>query len=267
MRVIAWAVFGVFLAPALIALAVRACSEQPHWRVASHDSAGLAPAPDRHQEAVVQAYAARTWGTRGGVAVHTWLALKRSGADRYTRLEVIGWGLERAGSAVVRGRPSPPDAMWFSNPPQLLADVRGAGVDAVIDNIEAAAAAYPHAAEYETWPGPNSNTFIAHIARQVPALRLDIPPTAIGKDYLPGGAFAAPAPSGTGWQLSLRGFAGVLVALQEGVEVNLLGLSAGLRVWPPAIRLPGLGTWPAGRVATRRLTAPAPGATLGGDAE
>ena len=253
MRVIVWAIVALFLAPALIALALRAFSEQPHWRDANHASAGLAPAPAAHPAAVAQAYAARTWGTRGGVAVHTWLAVKRTGADRYTRLEVIGWRLERSGSAVVRGHRSPPDARWFSNPPQLLADLRGPGVDAVIDEIEAAVAAYPHAAEYKTWPGPNSNTFVAHIARQVPALRLDLPPTAIGKDYLPRGAVVAPAPSGTGWQVSLWGFAGVLVALREGVEVNLLGMSAGLRFWPPAIRLPGLGTWPAGAAETRSL--------------
>ena len=67
-------------------------------------------------------------------------------------------------------------ALGFCNPPQRLADVCGAHVDAVIDKIEAAVAAYPHDAEYRTWPGPTGNTFTAHIARQVPEQRLDLPP-------------------------------------------------------------------------------------------
>ena len=238
-------VFAIFVAPALISLGARAFFfEQPHWRESGHESTGQAPAPNDHPDAVAQVYAARTWGNRGGVAVHTWLAVKRTGAPRYTRHEVIGWRLRRGGSAVVSGTDWPPDGEWFSNPPQLLADVRGAHVDAVIDKIEAAVAVYPHHAEYRTWPGPNSNTFTAHIGRQVPELRLALPPTAIGKDYLAGGALFARAPSGTGWQVSLFGAFGVLAASREGVELNLLGMAAGLRFWPPAVKLPGVGIWP-----------------------
>jgi hypothetical protein len=35
----------------------------------------------------------------------------------------------------------------------------------------------------------------------VPELRLDLPPTAIGKDFLPNGEVVARAPSGTGFQV------------------------------------------------------------------
>ena len=44
-----------------------------------------------HPEAIVQVYASRTFGWRGAFAVHTWVAAKPAGADRYTRYEVIGW--------------------------------------------------------------------------------------------------------------------------------------------------------------------------------
>ena len=243
-RMIGWGLCLLFVAPALLALAIRTVFEQPHWRDASHAATGLAPAPDQHRAAVVQVYAARTWGRRGGVAVHSWIAAKRTNANHYTRYEVIGWRLRSAGSALVV-RQETPDAQWFSNPPLLLVDLRGAQVEGVIDKIEAAVLRYPHSREYRTWPGPNSNTFVAHVGRQVPELRLDLPPTAIGKDYLAGGGMLGSAPSGTGFQLSLWGAAGVLVALCEGIEVNLLGLVAGVRAWPPAIKLPGLGTWPA----------------------
>jgi hypothetical protein len=42
-------------------------------------------------------------------------------------------------------------------------------------------------------------------------------------------------------QLSLLGLAGVLVGWEEGVEVNVLGLSFGLDMKDPALKLPGLG--------------------------
>ena len=33
----------------------------------------------------------------------------------------------------------------------------------------------------------------------------------------------------------------MLVGLEEGVEINLFGLSAGVDIWPPAIKLPAVG--------------------------
>jgi len=180
--------------------------------------------------------------------MHTWIVCKRTNGERYRRFEVIGWRL-RSGSAVVEDWQAPPDGYWFSNPPHLLADLRGDGVDAVIDSIEAAVAEYPYRREYRTWPGPNSNTFTATIARRVPELRLELPPIAIGKDYLAHNALLGPAPSGTGYQLSLFGVVGVLAGWREGVEVNLLGLVVGIRPWPLAIKLPGIGIWPAKSIA------------------
>ena len=70
---------------------------------------------------------------------------------------------------------------------------------------------------------------------------LDLPPTAIGKDYLPDGGIVAKSPSGTGFQVSFGGLAGVLLALDEGFEVNVLGLTFGFDVYPPALKLPGVG--------------------------
>lgn len=64
--------------------------------------------------------------------------------------------------------------------------------------------------------------------------------TAVGKDYLFDGVFA-PTPSGTGYQLSLGGVVGVLVALEEGIEVNILGLGIGVDLMRPALKLPGIG--------------------------
>jgi hypothetical protein len=188
----------------------------------------------------VQVYAARTVGWRGVMAVHTWIAFKPRGAAEYTRYEVMGWGVDR-GAPALRANRTGPDNYWFGSRPDLLVDRRGHGVDAIIDKVEAAVAAYPYPATYRTWPGPNSNTFVAYVARAVPELRLDLPPTAIGKDYLAGAALVGPSPSGTGGQVSVLGLLGVLVAWEEGLEINLLGLTFGVDVKGPALKIPIVG--------------------------
>jgi hypothetical protein len=185
-------------------------------------------------------YAARTVGWRGVLAVHTWIVLKPANAREYTRYEVMGWGVGR-GAPAVRVNRTGPDNYWFGSRPDLLLDRRGEGVDELITKVEAAVAAYPYPTTYRTWPGPNSNTFVAYIGRAVPELRLDLPPTAIGKDFLPGAAFAGWSPSGTGAQVSVLGLLGVLAAWEEGVEVNVLGLSFGVDVKEPALKLPIAG--------------------------
>jgi hypothetical protein len=235
-----WILLGLVVAPILISAAQLALKERPHWSTASHVSTGQAPDPALTPEPVVQVYAARTWGLRGSVAVHTWITSKRANADHYVRYEIIGWHLYRGNTALVRG-PGRPDAMWFSNYPDLLVNLRGDGVESIIDKVESAVNAYPYASTYRTWPGPNSNTFTAFVGRQVPELGVDLPPTAVGKDYLANGQLIGPSPSGTGFQFSLWGLVGAMAAWKEGIELNLLGLVVGVDFQPLALKLPGLG--------------------------
>ncbi|HEY8368697.1 MAG TPA: DUF3750 domain-containing protein [Thermodesulfobacteriota bacterium] len=224
-----------------LAIAAQACARASagHWSQARWDSAGIAPDPATTPEAVVQVYAARVWGWRGALGVHTWIAVKPSGAPFWTTYDVTGWAVRR-GRPAVRVRNGIPDGYWAGSEPELLYDRRGEGVDDLIARIDAAARSYPYADTYTMWPGPNSNTFVAYVAREA-GLRLDLPPTAIGKDYLPNGSLAALSPSGTGLQVSLFGLLGVMVALEEGVELNVLGLTFGIDLWRPALKLPGVG--------------------------
>ena len=210
------------------------------WRTASRESIGIAPDPATTPEAVVQVYAARAFGWRGVFGSHSWIAVKPEGAPAFTVHEVVGWHALRGQSALRRSQRAP-DGLWFGNRPEILAELRGDGVDEVIARIERAVLAYPYAESYAVWPGPNSNTFTAFVAREVPDLRLDLPPTAIGKDYLANGSLFARAPSGTGYQVSLFGLLGVLAAVEEGLEINLLGLTFGVDFTPPALKLPGFG--------------------------
>jgi len=75
----------------------------------------------------------------------------------------------------------------------------------------------------------------------VPALKLDLPSTAIGKDYPINGSVVDRTPSGTGYQLSMLGVLGVSIAREEGFELNLLGLNFGIDFYKPALKLPFIG--------------------------
>lgn len=208
------------------------------WASAPRHSAGIAPDPAQLTgQAIVQVYAARTYGWRGFLAVHPWIIYKRKGQGDYTRYEVVGW---RAPQVVQRNY-ALPDGLWYGSVPELLVDHRGDQVEAMIDAIEAAVASYPYADQYLSYPGPNSNTFLAHIAREVPALALDLPANAIGKDYRPLTRPVGVSPTGSGLQISLLGLLGVSVGVQEGLEFNLLGLNFGLDFNAPALRLPFWG--------------------------
>lgn len=212
--------------------------EAGSWRTAPRHSAGIAPDPSEQADvAIVQVYAAATYGWRGLFAIHPWIIYKRSGETAFTRYDVVGWG----GDNVVWRNYALPDGLWFGAIPRILVDHRGDGVEAMIDHIEAAIKSYPYADTYRSYPGPNSNTFLAHIGREVPALRLDLPANAIGKDYRPISHPLGLSPSGNGWQISILGLLGLSVGLEEGVEMNILGLNFGLDFNSPGLRLPFVG--------------------------
>jgi len=234
----------VLIAGPLITIATGKASLRGDWASATHRSSGLAPDPVAHPEAVVQVYGGRTFGWRGAFAVHTWLAAKPAGASQYVRYEVIGWYARAGRSAISVSSSRAPDAEWYGAAPELIRDLRGRDAEVVIAKLDAATASYPYANRYSAWPGPNSNTFIAHLAREIPELRLAMPATAVGKDYLPFSEAIARVPSGTGYQLSLYGLLGGLVGVEEGLELNVLGLVVGLDFKPPALKLPGIGNVP-----------------------
>lgn len=230
----------VLLAGPLLAVSCGSVRLGGDWRTADRSSAGIAPEPQRTPEAVVLVLAARAFNWRGIFGVHTWIATKPQNAPHYTVYQVLGWRAWR-GLPALSERVDIPDRRWFNSEPRIVTELRGPAAARAIPRIEAAAAHYPRASEYQLWPGPNSNTFTAYVGRRVPELGMDLPPTAVGKDFLPDGGLLARAPSGTGYQLSLYGLLGVLVARDEGIELNILGLTFGIDVLRPALKLPGIG--------------------------
>lgn len=219
----------------LVMLAGSSIDLDSHWSTADRSAAGLAPSPGEARDAIVQVYAARAFNWRGAFGVHTWIATKAENAAYYRVYEVTRWR-----GAVHASRQRAPDRAWYGNPPQLLASYRGDAAARLITPIDAAATDYPRAGQYRIWPGPNSNTFTAWVIRQVPGLRVHLPPTAIGKDYLLEG-WVAKVPSESGYQVSLGGLAGLLLARDEGIEINILGLVFGIDYAMPALKFPGIG--------------------------
>ena len=238
-------IFVLLMAGPMLNLASGRASLRGDWRTASNRSTGLAPDPASHSEAVVQVYASRAFSWRGAFSDHTWLAVKPQGAERYTRYEVIGWSRSSGRSVVSMSDQRAPDAEWYGAPPRVIRDVRGTLADAIIAKLPGAIAAYPFGDTYTVWPGPNSNTFLAYVGRAIPELRLTLPSTAVGKDYLPIGQAVSRTPNGDGLQLSLYGVLGVLAGREEGLELNVLGLVTGVDIVHPALKLPGIGRVPA----------------------
>ncbi len=213
------------------------------WRTASQEPVGWAPHPDRYEPAVVQVYSAAAVRWRGAFSDHTWIAVKPKGAAYYKRYEVTGFYLRRNQNAIQITETTQPDRRWFGASPKLIQDLRGEDAEAVIKDLPGVVDSYPYANTYIVWPGPNSNTFIAHIGREIPALHLTMPGNTIGKDFT-GWRFIAPTPSNTGLQLSLGGAFGIALAKDEGLEINILGLVIGANPLDLSLTLPSVGRFP-----------------------
>lgn len=208
------------------------------WHTADWSATGIAPQPAKSKEAIIQVYAARAGRWKGIFAVHTWIAIKQAGGRKFDRYEVVGWGRP------VRRNAYPIDGRWYSNAPKVIYEIRGDAAAKLIPKILAVIPKYPNRrhGSYKVWPGPNSNTFVAWVARAVPELKLELPATAIGKDYLGPGWHVGPTASGSGWQVSWSGQIGMAIALREGLEFHILGATLGIDPQDVAIKLPAVGS-------------------------
>lgn len=229
-------IFAIFTFISLIA----SCTHGPDWRTATRQSAGIAPSPDKEPEALVQVYVARTFGWRKYFAVHSWIATKEKNADHYVTYQVTSWNLRSQNSSVIE-TPDIPDRYWYGAEPTLISELRGPAAEKAIPVIQQLTKDYYYHNQYTIWPGPNSNSYIAHLIRHTPGLHVELPPTAIGKDWIDQGSLAGWSETGSGVQLSLFGVLGLTAALEEGIEVNILGLVFGIDLWRPALKLPFIG--------------------------
>lgn len=231
-------VFLVYLLPALASAGLWAMKEHPTgYRNARWSSAGLLPEALADRPAAIYVYSAMTGGVKGSIASHAWIVLKPENASSYERYDKVGWGTP------IRRNAYAPDAYWYSNMPRKVLELHGEEAERLIPEIKAAIADYPYAKAggYRIYPGPNSNTFIAHVLRSVPELGVVLPPDAVGRDYLPNGKIVHIADDWKDASLSLGGLFGVSMGARSGIEVNFLGLVAGFDLKNPGIKVPGLG--------------------------
>jgi len=229
----------LFITPALASQAIWQWqgNHAKSWNTANWSSAGILPPKTDTKEAIIYVMSARTGRWKGGFAVHSWIVTKARGEAQYNRYDVVGWGQP------VRKNGYAADANWYSNAPQILVTIRGKLAERIIPKIETAIVNYPHSnrGDYVIWPGPNSNTFVAHVLNEVPELGVVLPANAVGRDFLGKNRYIQVDPDGYNFQASLGGFAGFAIGKRHGIELNFMGLVTGIDVLNPAIKLPGFG--------------------------
>jgi Protein of unknown function (DUF3750) len=236
-KTIVLSILALFLLPIAARAAFYAYEGGPgSWRNADWSSTGSLPDPAAEPQARVLIMSGRTGGWKGVVSVHSWVVLKPENGRSWRRYDVVGWGNP------VRVNGWAPDALWFGNRPQVVLDLRGAGAATSIPKIEAAIKSYGYAnaGDYRIWPGPNSNTFVATVLRAIPEAGTILPANAVGRDFRPF-PYLGLTDSGTGIEASLWGIAGIKLGWVEGVEMNFLGLVAGIDMRNPGLNLPGFG--------------------------
>ena len=126
----------------------------------------------------------------------------------------------------------------WGNPVHIVSQSRHDGND-LAAQIEAFKNSYD-ASIYKPWPGPNSNTFTDGLLRNVDGLSGVLEHNAVGKDDSWRTGLTA---GGTGLEIQSP-LLGAEAGLKEGLNLNFMGLTAGVGVWPPSIKIPFLPQLP-----------------------
>lgn len=228
----------VFILPALATVLWWQLQDRPGtWRDADWSSSAVLPVPAADADAAVYVMAARVGGLKGAFSLHSWIVTKEAGATAYDRYDKVGWG------APVRKNSRPADGRWYSNIPFVVHEVHGPAAAALIPKVEQAISTYPYASygDYQVWPGPNSNSFVAHVVRAVPELGATMPPNAAGRDFAAGlGAFGWSSATGDVYA-TLHGLIGFSAGRTSGLEMHFMGLVAGIDFVRPALKIPAYG--------------------------
>ena len=178
----------------------------------------------------------RTRGWKGVVAVHSWIVIKGENDRTWRRYDVAGWGNP------VRLNWWPPD-LWFGQHGSVILDLKGERAQALIPRIEAAikslslrqrrrlsnlaGAEQQHVRRRRASCGAGARRHACRRTRSAATIRP--------------WPYAGLTDSGTGVEANLWGVLGVKLGWVEGVELNVLGLVAGLDVRHPAVKVPGYG--------------------------
>ncbi len=172
-------------------------------------------------------------------ATHTYLDYRENEQSPWMRVEVYN-----PKSGVVNHEITDEEAhskIRFNERVRILSQSDGKANPHFARDIRVFAEAYDDSI-YRAYPGPNSNTFMEKMIRQVDGINAILDHNAIGKEY---GYYAGKTTGGTGLKLQTP-ILGVSIGLKEGVEISTFGFSTGVSFYPPSIRipfLPKIPTW------------------------
>lgn len=178
-------------------------------------------------------------------AHHTWIDVKRGDESAWERHECLGetLGIAALELPAIAARD---DSRFGGATVRVLGVLTGDDARSAIEHLDVRAGeiARLYSDGYRAWPGPNSNTFVAELARGVPELAFVFDPNAVGKDY-DGWFGAGRTASKTGVRVDTP-VLGAAVGLREGVELHVLQLTLGVSFDPPGLALPFLPQIPFG---------------------
>ena len=190
-------------------------------------------------------------------AEHSWVDIKRP--NGWTRVEspsvLFNFSSDRPdeekqnGTLISQAVNDISDEIGFAdfrgnNNIHVVASFSGHEAKRIGERIMEVADYYPLTEDYRAWPGPNSNTFVEWLSHQVDGLAFALYPNAIGKDYGGWGRIGTTT-TRTGIEFETAAL-GLQLGLKEGVEVHFLGLTLGVGLWPPQLKLPFLPGIPFG---------------------
>ncbi|MCK5943776.1 MAG: DUF3750 domain-containing protein [Planctomycetes bacterium] len=170
-------------------------------------------------------------------AEHGWFDVCQGGA--WIRIEILG---SSTGVMVenIKATTARSDTRFGDRQVHVHAVYRGDAAREMIPRMLERAEQFPWEDAYEAWPGPNSNTFVEWLSQQVPGLWIEQYGTAVGKDYpINGWLQVGTTTTRTGVELETP-YLGAQLGLVEGAELHLLGLTLGVDLWPPQLKLPFL---------------------------
>lgn len=227
----------VFIFPALAHLGVWSLKNKPgSWHEADWSSAGILAKRPPLETAEIMLLSARTGGLKGAFATHSWIVMKEPGRAQYDRFDVVGWGRP------VRKNAYDADGRWYSNKPQIDFRLTGDAAIPLIAKLKTAINSYKwrEYGDYTLWPGPNSNTFVSTIVQQVPELKATTVSTGVGRDFPSDGRFFGRRADGS-YFVSANGYIGAILGGTAGLELNFLGLVAGVNPATSTIKVPAFG--------------------------
>jgi len=142
-------------------------------------------------ESMVRLYCAPVPGYKE-IATHPWFVVKRSGEDHFDRWEIAAFSGQFRYELAIRAdgvygniykNIAGPDE-FFGAAGWVQAELRGPDADPIIDFIESQSPHYPCRFTYTLFPGPNSNSYAQWVLDHT-GWDAQLPPTAIGMDYVP----------------------------------------------------------------------------------